>query len=129
MSRRAEPMADSITQPETNDTQEPGELITRLDEQPVQAVQSAQPAQNTQEVATTGNSTPPTNIIWTPRFIVIFFLFLVIGLSADSLFTQGWENHYYPSGLVTLGQLALVFALLVATIGVARSWWVRLGGI
>jgi hypothetical protein len=116
-------MADSITQPETNHTHEPGELITRPDEQP------ALPAQNTPEVAATGNSTPPTNVIWTPRFIVIFFLFLVIGLSADSLFTQGWENHYYPSAWILLGQLVLVFALLVAIIVVTRSWWVRLGGI
>ena len=120
MSRKAQSMADSITQPDTNDTQEPGGLITRLDEQL---------AQNTPQVAATGNSMPAAKIIWTPRFIVIFSLFLVIGLSADSLLTQGWANHYYPSAWVTLGHLVLAFGFLVAIIAITRSWWVRLGSI
>jgi hypothetical protein len=113
-------MADSITQPGTNDIKESADPIISLDEQLTQ---------NTQLVAATGNSTPAANVIWTPRFIVIFALSLVIGLSADSLLTQGWANHYYSSAWVALGHLILAFGLLVVIIFVTRSWWVRLGGL
>src|SRR5216683_5144497 len=112
-------MEDSITQPGTNDTKEPDDPTRRPD---------GQLPRNTQQGAATGNSTPTASIIWTPRFIVIFALFLTIGLSADSLLTQGWADHFYASAWVTLGHLVLAFGLLVATIVVTRSWWVRLGG-
>ena len=36
-------------------------------------------------------------IIWTPRFIVIFALLLVVGLGGASLLTQGWLNSYYQA--------------------------------
>src|SRR4051794_29410632 len=41
-------------------------------------------------------------IIWTPRFIIIFFLVIVIGLSAASILTRGWLNGYYPAGWVLM---------------------------
>src|SRR5690348_1159121 len=37
-----------------------------------------------------------TQIIWTPRFIVIYALTLVLSLSIESLLTQGWLHGYYP---------------------------------
>ena len=68
-----------------------------------------------------------TQIIWTPRFIVIFALTLVLSLSIESLLTQGWLHGDY-SGLwvfpvyvifVCLGWLTL----LVLT----HSNWIRIG--
>jgi hypothetical protein len=68
-------------------------------------------------------------IIWTPRFIVIFALTLTIGLSLASLFTQGWDNHYYQPGWILLGDTAIIFGIWIAIVIRARSQWVRIGGI
>src|SRR5579859_1464101 len=68
-------------------------------------------------------------VIWTPRFIVIFALILVIALSASSPLTQGWLNSYYPAGFVYLGYMALIFGSLIALLWLARSPWVRLGAV
>lgn len=68
-------------------------------------------------------------IIWTPRFIMIFFLVFVIGLSTASMLTRGWLNAYYPAGWMLL---AYTIVNLVGWISVsicARSPWVRSGGI
>ena len=51
--------------------------------------------ENNQQVEANVSGTP---IIWTPRFIIIFALTLVLGLSIESLLTQGWFDGYY-SGL------------------------------
>ena len=69
------------------------------------------------------------HIIWTPRFMVIFALTLVLGLSIESVLTQGWLDGYY-SGL-WIFQVHVVFvcsgwlALLVLT----HSSWIRIGSI
>jgi hypothetical protein len=67
--------------------------------------------------------------IWTPRFIVIFALTLILGLSLASLFTQGWDNHYYQPGWILLGNTALIFGIWIAIMIRTRSQWVRIGGI
>lgn len=82
---------------------------------------------NVQRKTETLASQPP--IIWTPRFIVIFTLLLVIGLSVASLLTQGWLNHYYAREWVLLSYVALVSGCWISVIGLARSAWMRIGGI
>src|SRR5216683_5172408 len=69
------------------------------------------------------------NIIWSPRFIVIFALTLVCGLSIESLLTQGWLNGYY-TGLWVF-QVHVIFVCLgwLALLVLAHSNWVRIGSI
>src|SRR5690242_20632191 len=45
--------------------------------------------------------------IWTPRFMVIFGLTLVIGLSTAALLTEGWTSKFYPGEWVLLAYMAL----------------------
>src|SRR6266699_2180663 len=70
-----------------------------------------------------------THIIWTPRFIVIFALTLVLGLSIESLLTQGWLDGYY-SGL-WIFQVHVVFVCLgwLALLVLTHSSWIRIGSI
>ena len=68
-------------------------------------------------------------ISWTPLFIVIFTLLLVIGLSAASLLTQGWLNHYYAGEWILLSYVALVSCCWISVIVLAHSTWMRIGGI
>ena len=68
-------------------------------------------------------------IIWTPRFIVLFFLTLVLGLSAESVLTQGWLNGAYRAEWVLLGHAVLILTCSIATIIQSRSSWVRAGCI
>ncbi|MHB8595207.1 MAG: hypothetical protein ACYDER_00185 [Ktedonobacteraceae bacterium] len=67
--------------------------------------------------------------IWTPKFILLFALALVIGLSADSLLTQGWIEGYYRAIWVLFGNFALLLGLWIGAVLVAHSWWLRMGAI
>jgi hypothetical protein len=78
-------------------------------------------AQSTDEV--------PIRVIWTPRFIVIFALILVVGLSADSLLVQARDNGYLAGNGILLAHLTPIFIMWVVIIVQARSVWIRLGGI
>ncbi len=78
-------------------------------------------AQRTDEV--------PIRVIWTPRFIVIFALILVVGLSADSLLVQARDNGYLAGNGILLAHLTPIFIMWVVIIVQARSVWIRLGGI
>ena len=80
-------MAESVTEPGTDSTEEPGRTI-------LEPPDTDDKGQTTSPTATT---TPA--IIWTPRFIAIFFLTLVAGLSAESLLTQGWLNDWVPRAI------------------------------
>jgi len=71
----------------------------------------------------------PRPIVWTPRFIVVFFLTLVVGLSVESLLTEGWLNGTYKTEWVLLGHTVLILACLVALIVKGRSTWIRMGAI
>jgi hypothetical protein len=113
-------MADSITQPDTNETEPNSEQALKENEQDTQAQQP-----NTPEVA----EPTPANVIWTPRFIIIFTLILVFGLSTESLLVRGWENHFYAEAWISFGHIALIVGCLIAVIVVTHSHWVRLGSI
>lgn len=117
-------MAESSTQPEINATSQTDNLdnpASDFVEQP--AVETHLPA------TTSATSTTPSTIIWTPRFIVLFALTLVIALSADSLLTQIVLHRIFRESWTSLAHLLPAFVCLQATIIVARSWWVRLGAI
>ncbi|MBV9019668.1 MAG: hypothetical protein JOZ71_03035 [Ktedonobacteraceae bacterium] len=101
-------MSDSITQSKT------GEEVTAAPK-----AEATQHARHTQE----------STIIWTPRFIVIFALVLVIGLSSDSLLTRGWVNNFYRGEWVLLAQTGVIFCYWGAVVVLARSPWVRVGSI
>jgi hypothetical protein len=70
-----------------------------------------------------------TKIIWTPGFIVIFALTLVLSLSIESLLTQGWLDGYYPG--LWVFQVHVVFVCLgwLTLLVLAHSSWVRIGSI
>ncbi len=108
-------MPDSTTQPNTEHTEIPNETTATPQEQSP-AELSPQP-------------TPSAPIIWTPSFIITFTLTLAIGLSVESLLTQGWLNNDYPGEWILLGHLLLVCFGCIAIIILARSWWLRIGGI
>jgi hypothetical protein len=76
------------------------------------------------------NSTASTKpAIWTPRFIVIFFLVSVTGLSLGSILTQGWLNGYYAGSWVLLAYTALTFGGWLAVALAARTLWARIGAV
>ena len=68
-------------------------------------------------------------LIWTPRFIVLFFLTLAIGLSVESLFTQGWLNGIFRDEWILLIHVLFILTIFVILSIKARSTWIRLGGI
>jgi hypothetical protein len=115
-------MAESVTRPEND-----------REEHPRAAVQAAVAEKNIQAPAalTDGKiSTAPTApIIWTPRFIVIFFLVGVTGLSLGSILTQGWLNGYYAGSWVLLAYTVLTFGGWLAVAFAARTSWARMGAI
>ena len=112
-------MADSVIKPATNDAEESAKPVLKIEEQ--EADHTRLPA--TTEVV----STTPSTIIWTTRFIVIFALTLIIGLSVESLVTMGWMNHYYRGAWPLLAHVVLVLACMIAILIQARSGWIRNG--
>jgi hypothetical protein len=72
---------------------------------------------------------PAKNIIWTPAFLLIFVLTLVIGISVESLLTQVWENKS------STGQGIILAHIILAALGwlglgiVTHSRWIRVGCI
>ena len=123
-------MAESVTQHGTDhsDNDEPeterneqarDELAVGLDEQAEQL--GATPPETT--------AIRRGNVVWTPKFIILFVLVLVIGLSADSVLTQGWVDGYYRAIWVLFGNLALLLGLWIGAVVIARSWWIRMGAI
>lgn len=98
----------------------------------------AEPANNGQELTATtepaGDQVQATDersagVIWTPRFIAVFALILILGLSADSLLVQARNNGYLAGNGIFLVHVALIFMIWLAIIVRARSAWIRLGGV
>ncbi len=121
-------MAESITQPEMGRPNDGGVEtveIAAIDNGPV-SVNSVQFSDDSSKLPPAHNSTP---IIWTPRFIVIFSLTLVIGLSIASLLTQGTLNGYYPPQAILLTLVIFALGGWIAVVILARSLWTCIGGI
>ena len=66
-------------------------------------------------------------VIWTPRFIVVFAVTLVLGVSLESLLTQGWAIRWYTGTWIFLAHIALVSASWITLLAVSRSLWIRAG--
>ncbi len=107
-------MAESPAQAGISSTEEAGATTTEY---------SGSPAEETQQTV------PAPPIIWTPRFIVIFALALVVGLAVEGLLAEGWANGLYPSGWILLAHPILAFGGWTFTLVRARSWWIRSGAI
>lgn len=107
-------LAESPVQPGTKSTEETVATTKALSESPAKETQQAVPEQP---------------IIWTPRFIVIFALALVVGLSAEGLLSEGWANRFYPGGWILLIHALLALGLWTFILVRARSWWIRIGAI
>lgn len=116
-------MAESIVQPDTNDSNEHENLTGETGQ--VQATFNGIQEKNVPKPASSHTST----IIWTPRFIVLFALTLAIGLTADSLFTMAWRLRYITAAWVPLGHIVLITGCLFSIVCMARSRWTRIGGI
>ena len=111
-------MAESVTQPGIDHTDEPEDTArenTALNGE--------------EETPQAGLSASPSKVIWTPRFIVIFALTLVIGLSVEGLLTNGWLDGYYTGQWIFQVYVILNSICWLALVVVARSSWVRIGGI
>ncbi len=125
-------MAESVTQ---HDTDHPGndepEIV--LNEQGRGKSEAGQDGQKQSELS------PPTlpetmmgthsSVIWTPKFIILFALVLICGLSADDLFTQGWLAGHFGAAEILSGHFLLLLILWVIATYVAHSWWLRVGTI
>ena len=68
-------------------------------------------------------------VIWTPRFIVLFAVTLALGLSLESLLTQGWAIRWFTGIWVFLPHLILVSGGWITLWRVSRSRWIRLGAV
>jgi len=96
-----------------------------------------EPAQNAISQSTSDENPQPEEgakatspvIIWTPRFILIFGLTLVLGLSLASILTQGWLNKYYTGQWIFLTYVVLIGLCWLTLAIVARSRWIRTGAL
>lgn len=112
-------MAESVTQPGTPHTEEPGEISTENNA----SIAPERP------LAESAAAEQPSAVIWTPRFLVIFAVTLVAGLSAESFLTQGWLNHFYTGQWVLQAHVLLVLCCWLAIALLSCSLWVRMGAI
>ncbi len=110
-------MADFVTQSENNT---PNTSLILVEETQNGSIQT------THDEEKKISSSP---IIWTPRFIMVFFLTAVIGLSVESLLTQGWLNKIYKAEWVLLIHVLLIMISLIVLSIKARSPWIRMGSI
>ncbi len=89
--------------------------------------QDAQPEDNHTGEPALPLAPDEATVIWTPRFIVLFAVTLVAGLSLESLFTQGWAIRLFPGTWIFLGHVVLLSAAWMVLLIVSRSRWIRLG--
>ncbi len=68
-------------------------------------------------------------VIWTPAFLLIFTLTLILGISAESLLTQGWSTSLFQGAWVILAQVVLGALGWLGLGSVTRSRWIRVGSI
>ncbi len=83
------------------------------------------------EEALTSGPSVSQSIIWTPRFLVIFAITLVLGVSADSLLASGWSSNLFTD----LGFWFILAHIILVAFGwlalgvITRSRWIRVGCI
>lgn len=83
-----------------------------------------------QEAAPASDPHAEQRVIWTPAFLLMFALLLVLGLSAESLLTLGWQNGILAAGWwAILAHMILVALAWVVLGSVTGSGWMRVGCI
>jgi hypothetical protein len=128
-------MAESVTRHGPNHSSNDEPEVERDEQNGVELDEGRHRNDGQDEQEQTQTTSPATmaathgGIIWTPKFIVLFALVLTIGLSAESLLTQGWINGYYRAIWVLFGHLAILLGLWISAVVVAHSGWVRMGAI
>jgi hypothetical protein len=70
-----------------------------------------------------------TDSVWTPLFMVTFASLLILGLSGDALFAEGWLAHFYTGQWIMQAHVAIAGILWLLLAIFARSRWVRIGAI
>lgn len=119
-------MAESVIRQSSNHSSnedEPGVEVTEH--------QNEATEQEAEDLNRENSTTPPrTGIIWTPKFLVMFALVLVLGLSAESILSQVWDAGYIQAIWLLTGHVAILLGLWIGATVVARSSsWVRSGSI
>ena len=66
-------------------------------------------------------------VIWTPRFILLFVLTAITGLSAASILTEAWMNNHYHSSLILSGYVLVILITFIILTRFTHSMWMRLG--
>lgn len=121
-------MTDSVIQPDSNHGQEMSEQLEPGKGQQTTLIEVQEPARSGPLPAS--DSAAP-KMIWTPRFLLIFALTLVLGVSADSLLASGWSTNLFGG----LGQWFILAHIVLALLGwlvlgvISRSRWIRIGCI
>ncbi len=81
---------------------------------------------NVEEMPQAGVPSSRPTVIWTPSFIVIFALTLVIGLSTESLLAQGWASGYFMGKWIFQAHIMLIGLCWLAILLLTGSNWIRL---
>ncbi|HEY3991818.1 MAG TPA: hypothetical protein VGM01_02955 [Ktedonobacteraceae bacterium] len=122
-------MPDHITQQKADNEQETLNVFELNEEH--SAIETVRGSLNPGGISSAGPTATENKGIWTPRFLLIFAITLVLGVSADSLLTSAWSTGLITGdgSLLILGHCILV-ALGWLVLGiVTRSRWVRIGCI
>lgn len=85
--------------------------------------------ENTQEPIDAAQFPSAPKIIWTPVFLLIFALTSILGVSAESLFTEGWMNGLFTTQWILLGHVILVAVGWLSLGIITHSRWLRIGCI
>ncbi len=109
-------MTEHSTQPENDYPKTVGTMLETAQDSDIQTVSGI-----AQEIQVS------ESIVWTPQFIMLFFLTLVVGLSVESLFTQGWLDGMFRAEWILLAHTLLILVCLLAIIIKGRSTWIRIG--
>jgi hypothetical protein len=114
-------MAESIAQSTDEQVPEPTEVQRYTRAADFEETDNEQDSQHLQKRA-------GEKIIWTPGFLLLFALTLVLGLSGVSVMTQAWSNELMRSPQWVLQSEIILVALLWIVLGiVTRSHWIRTG--
>lgn len=78
-------------------------------------------------LGTQPNKSESVITFWTPRFIIVFTLTVITGLSAASILTEAWMNNHYQSSLILSGYIVVIIISLTVLARSTSSLWVCLG--
>lgn len=122
-------MADSVIRPgaeQNYDSSQPSDTV----DEPLAEAESSTHTSSEQDQKTAVTRAPAERIIWTPGFILLFVLVLVLGVSGESILTQAWSNGLYNSTHWLMQTLVILLGAIWLMLGiVTRSRWIRTGCI